>query len=552
MVSGAVSSARGSDIVFAPFRLDVQGEQLWRDGQPVALRPKTFAVLRYLVERAQRLVKKEELLDHLWGEVTVGDAVLKTSLKEIRHALGDCARQPRYIETAHGRGYRFIGTVARGVSDAPARLAPPGEALLLGREEELAQLARALARASAGEREVVFVSGEPGIGKTALLSSFLARVAALGDTRIARGRCFEQHSAAEAYLPLLEAFGRLCQDAAASALLDALEQAAPSWLEQMPALVRTGGTRAAHLATTAAPLRMLRELAEALDRATRRDTLILCLDDLQFADSATLDALQYLGQRSDPARLLIIASFSPLDGAARTRQHLRDVERALNRRSDQKTLALPLLGEADVVAYLARRFEGHQLAPALAPLVHVRTSGKPAFVVKLIDSWVERRCIDVVRGRWALQCPLDELVRDLPPAIVDCIEAEVERLTPVQRAILEAGSLAGVQFSTTSLARALGSSLALIEEECLLLCKSRRFLRVSERLEIDEGASAHCFEFVHAFQRQVIAQALGVTRRSELLARMSPARAAGLPAVALPTPSRPRNDAPERPLLRAR
>ena len=95
--------------VFGPFRMDCACEQLWRDdGALVALKPKTFAVLRYLTDHPGRLITKQELLDRLWSDMHVGDAVLKTQIREIRQALGDSARAPRFIETAHRRGYRFI------------------------------------------------------------------------------------------------------------------------------------------------------------------------------------------------------------------------------------------------------------------------------------------------------------------------------------------------------------------------------------------------------------------------------------------------------------
>jgi DNA-binding winged helix-turn-helix (wHTH) protein len=90
---------------------------LTREGQQVRLRPKTFAMLAYLVAAAGRLVTKKDLLDDLWRDVFVGDAALKTCMREIREALGDDVQRPRFIETAHRRGYRFIAPVAP-VADA--------------------------------------------------------------------------------------------------------------------------------------------------------------------------------------------------------------------------------------------------------------------------------------------------------------------------------------------------------------------------------------------------------------------------------------------------
>jgi DNA-binding winged helix-turn-helix (wHTH) protein len=114
-------------IVFGRFRLDFQNERLTRDGQAVHLRPKAFAMLAHLAASAGRLVTKDQLLESLWPDVFVGDSALKTCMREIRDALGDDARQPAFIETAHRRGYRFIArvdAVAPGQPTEPSS-APP-------------------------------------------------------------------------------------------------------------------------------------------------------------------------------------------------------------------------------------------------------------------------------------------------------------------------------------------------------------------------------------------------------------------------------------------
>ena len=100
-------------LVFGSCTLDRAGARLRRDGQVVSLTPRAYDVLKYLVEHAGRLVTKQELFDAIWTDVFVGDAALKVCIREIRRALDDDAQQPRYIETAHRRGYRFIAPVTR-------------------------------------------------------------------------------------------------------------------------------------------------------------------------------------------------------------------------------------------------------------------------------------------------------------------------------------------------------------------------------------------------------------------------------------------------------
>jgi DNA-binding winged helix-turn-helix (wHTH) protein len=99
-------------ILFPPFRLDPINERLLRDQEAIPLRPKSFAVLQYLAERPNTLVRKQELLEAIWPETFVTDTLLKVCITEIRKALGDNPATPRFIETAHRRGYRFIAPIA--------------------------------------------------------------------------------------------------------------------------------------------------------------------------------------------------------------------------------------------------------------------------------------------------------------------------------------------------------------------------------------------------------------------------------------------------------
>src|SRR5207253_133098 len=195
---GATMDA-GRRLTFGDFSLDLAEQQLWCGNELVGLTPKAFAVLRRLVEDRGQLVSKEELLRAGWAKTHVSDGVLKVAILEIRRALGDDPAAPSFIENVPRRGYRFIGP--RG-SQAPAAVDPHGA--LVGRDRVLAQLADRLAKAVGGERQLMFLSGEAGIGKTTVIDALLARAAFEPELTIARGACLEHYGAAEAYLPVLE------------------------------------------------------------------------------------------------------------------------------------------------------------------------------------------------------------------------------------------------------------------------------------------------------------------------------------------------------------
>src|SRR5215510_623965 len=122
---------------FPPFRLDLVNQCLWRrretaPDERLLLTPKAFAVLRYLVEHAGQLVTQEELLAAVWPETYIKPEVLKSRIFEIRSALGDRPKAPRFIETLPRRGYRFIAPVHDGPA-APAFPGPPAPGPLAGR-----------------------------------------------------------------------------------------------------------------------------------------------------------------------------------------------------------------------------------------------------------------------------------------------------------------------------------------------------------------------------------------------------------------------------------
>ena len=236
---------------FGDFRLDPTNECLWQGERAIALRPKAYAVLKHLVDRRGQLVTKQQLLDAVWPDTFVTDAVLKASIRQLREALADDADSPRYIETSHRRGYRFVGKTEDAGGSPPARIERPVVArpalTVLGREGELATMRRCLERALQGERQVVFVTGEAGIGKTTLVNEFVDQTAAAHDASVARGQCLEHYGAGEAYLPVLDAVSRFARAPGGDWVTPHLRKHAPAWLAELPSLIPE--VERGHLAT---------------------------------------------------------------------------------------------------------------------------------------------------------------------------------------------------------------------------------------------------------------------------------------------------------------
>jgi predicted ATPase len=226
----------------------------------------------------------------------------------------------------------------------------------VGRDAELAQLHKWLEKALSGERQIVFVTGEPGIGKTTLVETFLHRAATDESMWIGRGQCIEHFGAGEAYLPVLEALGRLCRESEHDRLMEVLHQHAPTWLVQMPALLSAAELEALQRKMSGATReRMLREMAEALEVLTAERGLVLWLEDLHWSDYSTLDLLASLARRLEKARLLVLGTYRPVDVIVREHP-LKTVKQELELHGHCEELALELLPEGAIAEYMAVRF----------------------------------------------------------------------------------------------------------------------------------------------------------------------------------------------------
>ena len=451
---------------FGPFRLDLANACLWHAAQPVTLRPKTFEVLVYLVKHAGQLVTKEALFDAIWPETAVGDGVLKTSMNELRKALGETAKAPQWIATVHRRGYRFVAPVALVESAPPPVVSPASVASLsapvpplarppapvatptpaprlVARDAEVATLHQWFANVLQGERHLGFITGEAGIGKTTLVDTFVAQLAGQAPLWIGRGQCIEQYGAGEAYLPLLEALGQMGRTPDGPQLLALLRQQAPSWLLQLPALVSPRAYEALqrYVGGTTRE-RMLRELAEAMEALTAVQPCVLVVEDLHWSDTATIEWLAYMARRRGPSRLLVLGTYRPVEAIVRAHP-VRAMVQELMVHGYGTELALGEWSEVGVAAYLAQRGAGAEVPAELARALTQRTDGHPLFVVALVDELLRQRVLRVEPAGWVVAGGGDSVTVGVPPSIRHLLEHQVAQLRPADQELLAAASVAG-------------------------------------------------------------------------------------------------------------
>ncbi len=493
--------------------MDVASHRLWRGDSEIRLRPKSWDVLFYLVERPGLLLTKEAFHRDIWGATAVSDDTLTQSIGELRRALGDNRLAPRFIETVHGRGFRFIAAVSAAEdrpraadtrvegAAGPVLAAGPAAALpFAGRRAELGQLDESLRRAQRAARQVVFVTGEAGIGKTTLVEEFLQRSAHHVDgIRLLHGQCVQQHGQREPYMPMLEALERGLNSPEGRALIPQLTRLAPNWYGHMPSLAPEGEPARAAVSIHGAPERMLREIGTFLEAMAARSTVILVLEDLHWSDAATVDLLTFVAQRPDPARLLVVGTYRPAEASVHDHP-IREAKQTLRLRRRCAELQLDYLSAAEIGDSLRGRF-GQDLHD-LAARIHQRTDGNPLFLVAVVDELTRRGHLAQVDDGWVLTCPVDQIDLSVPDDVLEMVAFQCHGLSADERAIVETGSVSGMEFDARILARVTGRDADDVERVLQHLAGMHRVLMPANRRT--GQASGERYRFVHALHRQVL------------------------------------------------
>jgi predicted ATPase/DNA-binding winged helix-turn-helix (wHTH) protein len=515
-----------------PFRLDFTNGLLWRGERLIRLHPKAWAVLKHLIERSGQTISLAEIHRAIWKGRIISPGNVKVYIREIRKALADDPRQPRFIETIAPKGYRFIASpltaplTSSPHPDVHSTLQPPSAvqqpsatgdrqrtADLTGRAVELQQLYGRLNKALSGERQVVLLSGEPGIGKTTLVRSFQEQLTAGSPVWIALGCCIERYGVDEPYLPVLQALEQLTTEAKRSVLAPLLRQHAPTWLARLPSLLTAEDReRGASLTPAMTRERMLREFAYTIEVLTVQAPLVLILEDLHWSDYSTLDLVAALAQRREPARLLLIGTYRSAEIHAKYHP-LQPILQDLQLHRLCTTFMLAPLTEAAVQTYLAAQFPGHQFPAGLARVLRQRTEGNPLLLTNLLDMFVSRGVFTHAKEAWVLTKPLATVAEEVPESFHLLLERQIARLTEEEQQLLAAASIAGQEFSAAAVAAVLQQDVVLVEEQCESLARRQQFLRPTGVSGWPDGQKAASYAFHHALTREVWSARIPAARK---------------------------------------
>lgn len=376
----------------------------------------------------------------------------------------------------------------------------------VGRESEIEKLDVLLQQAIEGTGRIVFITGEPGIGKTSLSDEFLrrARKQQFG-ILTSRGRCIEQYGTGEAYLPFLDAMGQLLQGPGRERIAAIMRTYAPTWCMELPtAFVSSGSLEKLQQETIGATKeRMMRELGDALGVLASASPVVLLLEDLHWADPSSVDLLGHLSNRIGAQRLLIAGTFRPED-VERSGHPLKNLKTEMQVHNLCDEVALNSWNRRHIAEYVDATFSPNDYPAELNALVHEKTEGHPLFVANLLQYLAERGDLAKVNACWSLARPLSEMDLAAPESVRAMISKKIDALEAEERRALQYASVEGTEFLSSVTAKLLGVDEIDLEESLARVGKSHRLIETLGEEELPDGTLATRYRFSHALYQNYL------------------------------------------------
>jgi len=499
-------------LCFGEFELDGSGTVLLLRGAPVKIQPKPLALLVHLVRNRERVVSKQELIAEIWPGVFVSDLALWSALRDLRRSLGDTDTADRTIRTVRGQGLRFVAHVASDASAtaaasplAPRPAAPApvtAESAFVDREDAMATLGASLAAAARGEMRVSFIAGPAGIGKTRLAAE-LAREAQQRGFDAWTGRCFDREGAA-AFSPWLEIMRALLTSERTAAATQEVRSKLPELAFVADSAPPGAPSERSALDRAEVRLRFFDAFALLLQRSGKLQPLLLFVDDLHWADEASLLLLEFVMGALAGTRIHLVTAFRD---APRPDHTLARVLATAARHPFTERIDLHGLRHG-AVSLLLENAAATTPAKAVVDAVLAATAGNALFVSELAKLAAKGQ-LDVTEFEHGL--PIPQRVRDV-------LRWQFDQLSPSCRSVLQLLSVVGSELDLAVLSRAAGAPQRVVLES----------LSGAEAVGLVRAGHEHTvrFAFVHDLVRESIYRDLSSAERTRLHWRMAEALAA--------------------------
>ncbi|UCC72149.1 MAG: AAA family ATPase [Gemmatimonadota bacterium] len=398
--------------------------------------------------------------------------------------------------------------------------------VFVGRTRELEQLESRLDRALAGKGGVVFITGEAGAGKSSLSERFLADVAGRAPAaRVITASCSEQYGAGEPYQPFVEAFRDLVsgdgRESGKKGFRELARELAPYWVAAIPVageVIAATMLTAAEIKETlggmsvAAPPSeeaLFFQYTELFFAAAGEQPMVLFIDDLHWADRASVSLLAHLARKVSDKPVLIVGTYRPAD--VEVSQHpIKQAKLELERYGVGEELALEPLDTVSL-AELVRGELGGPATPELMHLLERRAGTNPLFFSELLSWMVEQGVARERHGEWGLAESAEEV--EVPRSVESVIEKRLIRLDEDLYRALEYASVEGDEFDSTLLAGSLGMDELELEELIDAAVRSHRLVRFSGTRDLPTGDQTSVYEFSHTLIQDVLHRNIHGKRR---------------------------------------
>ena len=466
---------------FANFELDERNCVLLRDGEPVPIRRRVFAVLHYLIAHSGALVTKEELLANVWPNESTVEAVLPQNIAILRQLLGDDHKSGKFIQTVHGRGYRFIAPVTRASLQPTAATAR----VCIGRDHVMAELIALIDVACSGTGQSIVLQGDAGIGKTTLLDELSEQARARG-VLVLDAHCQDAKGAPSFWpwqqilRPLIALTGR---------------EPGPELARLFVAATGSDGTERDPRASSEARFRMFDSITALIAEASGARPILLTFDDLHWADHASIELLSFVARELRRCPIVLLATVRTLQVAVED-----DVAQATLATwlASSHVRLINLRGLTQTAtAQLARQVLGQELKPEWLSDVHEITEGNPFHV----QQWARLLLEDVASGRSA----------SAPLRLGEVIALRVKRLGTRVEHVLTRAAVIGRSFNVAVLDQLVGGTRA----ELLAALSSALDARIIQRAG-KLSTRVGWYEFSHALIQEVLYERVPHTDRTRL------------------------------------
>lgn len=434
------------------------------------------------------------------GEILCTDAV-RAPLE------GREAFQFRAARSARTKGDRDAAPIHSAVYDPTWPTVLLARPPFVGREPELAELTRRLASAQAGRGGLVLICGEPGIGKTRALEE-LAERARRGGARVLQGRC-PQGDWTPPFAAFTEALREYARFASPRELARDLGLSAGVVAKLVPALREqlADFREPAALRPNEESHRLLDAVAQLVQAVARRETVVVLLDDLQWADTATLALLGHLARLAPSTRLLLAGAYREVElGDGNPWAAVLPVLRR-----EEGATELRLVGLADEeIRRLLETISAQEVPPEFAQALHRETNGHPFFLRELLLHWLEGGRIHREDGRWTSDLAVDTL--GIPESVRGLVGRRLARVSEEARRLLTAAAGCPAAFRFEVVYRA-----AELEE-------ARALDALDEVVEAQLVRPEHepdTYSFTHALIRHVLYTGMTTARQVRLHRRLA-------------------------------